>query len=157
MKWTLLTIGKTQTDYLKTGIAEYQKRLSHFIDLDIVEIPDLKHAPSVSSEERSQREGMVLLEKYLQPKHSVILLDETGKEFSSRDFSSWIEKRVAGGQDVVFVIAGPYGASASLKARADAMLSLSQMTFAHEMVRLFFLEQLYRAFAIAKHLPYHHD
>jgi 23S rRNA (pseudouridine1915-N3)-methyltransferase len=157
MKWTLLTIGKTQTDYLKTGIAEYQKRLSHFIDLDIVEIPDLKHAPSVSSEERSQREGMVLLEKYLQPKHSVILLDETGKEFSSRDFSSLIEKRVAGGQDVVFVIAGPYGASASLKARADAMLSLSQMTFAHEMVRLFFLEQLYRSFAIINHLPYHHD
>ncbi len=157
MKWTLLTIGKTQTDYLKTGIAEYQKRLSHFIDLDIVEIPDLKHAPSVSSEERSQREGMVLLEKYLQPKHSVILLDETGKEFSSRDFSSWIEKRVAGGQDVVFVIAGPYGASASLKARADAMLSLSQMTFSHEMIRLFFVEQLYRSFAIINHLPYHHD
>lgn len=157
MKCIFLTIGKTETPYLQTGIAEYQKRLSHFIDLEIAEVADLKHAPSVSPEERSLREGALLLQKYILPKHMVVLLDEAGKEFTSRTFSTWIEKRVAGGQDIVFVVAGPYGASDALKARADVMIALSQMTFSHEMIRLFFLEQLYRAFAIAKHLPYHHD
>ena len=157
MKYTLLTIGKTQTVYLQTGIAEYQKRLSHFLELEVVEVPDLKHASSVSTTERSQREGALLLEKYILPKQFVVLLDEAGKEYTSRTFSSWLEKRIAGGQDIVFVVAGPYGASDALKARADATIALSQMTFSHEMVRLFFLEQLYRAIAIIKHLPYHHD
>lgn len=157
MKITLLTVGKTQTPSIKEGIAEYMERLTHFADVALIEAPDVKQASALSPRERSEREGALLLEKYLTPKHFVVLLDEQGKEFSSQAFAQWIDKRMQGGQDVVFVVAGPYGASDALAARADATLSLSRMTFSHEMVRLFATEQLYRAFTILRGLPYHHD
>ncbi len=157
MKITLLVVGKTQTHYIKEGVTEYLERLAHFADVALLEVPDIKQASTLSPRERSEREGALLLEKYITPKHFVALLDERGKEFSSQEFAQWIDKRMQGGQDVALVVAGPYGANDALKARADTTISLSRMTFSHEMVRLFATEQLYRAFTILRGLPYHHE
>jgi 23S rRNA (pseudouridine1915-N3)-methyltransferase len=157
MKITLLVVGKTQTLYIKEGVAEYMERLTHFADVALVEVSDIKHGSTLTPRERSEREGTLLLERYLTPKHFVALLDEQGKEFSSQEFAQWIDKRLQSGQDVALVVAGPYGASDALKARADTTISLSRMTFSHEMVRLFATEQLYRAFTILRGLPYHHE
>jgi 23S rRNA (pseudouridine1915-N3)-methyltransferase len=157
MKVTLLVIGKTDKGYLKEGIDIYVKRLFHYIPFEIKIIPDLKNNKNLSAEQQKIREGEKMLEQ-IQSSDYFILLDENGKEFSSVDFSEWIEKHmVAGVRHLVFAIGGPYGFSQPLRERANGKISLSKMTFSHQMVRVIFVEQLYRAMTIIKGEPYHHQ
>jgi len=156
MKITLLVSGKTDADYLDKGIGIYEKRLTHFLPFEIIVVPALKDSRNLSQAQQKQREGESLLAK-VNTTDLLILLDEKGKQFSSVQFSEWInQKMVLGTKRLVFVIGGPYGFSEELYQRADELLSLSAMTFSHQMVRLIFAEQLYRAFSILKGLPYHH-
>jgi 23S rRNA (pseudouridine1915-N3)-methyltransferase len=156
MKVTLLVCGKTEADYLNTGIGIYEKRLAHFLPFDRVVVPALKENRNLTQAQQKQREGELLLTK-VAVSDLLILLDEKGKQFSSVQFSEWINQKMMGGtKRLVFVIGGPYGFSDELYQRADELLSLSAMTFSHQMVRLIFTEQLYRAFSILKGLPYHH-
>lgn len=157
MEIELLTVGKTQSKLLIDLIGEYTRRLKHYIPYNIVEIPDVKNAGKLSKEERKEAEGEVILGK-LTPSDVVILLDERGDMPSSREFSVLLQKFMsAGHRRVVFVVGGPYGFSSKVYDRANRLLSLSKMTFSHEMVRLFFTEQVYRAMTILNGEPYHHD
>lgn len=157
MKILLLGIGKTDAPYLLEGSNIYLKRLQHYFKTETNFIPDLKKVSQVSPEERCKKEGQALL-KVLEPADHVILLDEKGKEFSSREFSSFIQKQAnAGRKRIVFIIGGAFGFSDELYQRANQKISLSKMTFSHQMVRLFFLEQIYRACTIIKGEPYHND
>ena len=157
MKISLLTIGKTEDHYLIEGIDIYLKRLKHYIPFRIVEIPELKNTKSLSKELQKSKEAELIF-KNIQSTDYVILLDENGKEFSSKDFSVYLNKKMVGGQQrLVFIIGGPYGFSEQVYTRSNDKLSLSQMTFSHQMIRLFFAEQLYRAYTILKGEPYHHD
>lgn len=157
MKITLIAVGKTSTDYIERAIAEYVKRVNRYIPMELCVIPDIKAAKGLSEDNQKQREGQAILAA-LQPGDMVVLLDERGKEFTSREFSTMIERRMVQGlKRLVFVIGGPYGFSKEVYSRADDKLSLSRMTFTHEMVRLFFTEQLYRAMTIMRGEPYHHD
>lgn len=157
MKITLLTIGKTEDKYLNEGIDIYLKRLKHYISFKILEIPELKNTKSLSQEQQKTREAELIF-KNIQSTDHVILLDENGKELSSRGFSVFLNKKMVGGlQHLVFIVGGPYGFSDELYARSNDKLSLSKMTFSHQMIRLFFTEQLYRALSILKGEPYHHD
>lgn len=153
----LLTIGKTSTDYVKEGIAEYCKRLSRYVPYKLHELPDASRAGKISQTEQKEQEGALLL-KNISESDYVVLLDERGKEYTSREFAQWLEKVMTSGRKrALFVVGGPYGFSRKVYDRADAMISLSRMTFNHEMVRLFFTEQIYRAVSILHGLPYHHD
>ncbi len=153
----LLAIGKTDENYLETGIQKYLSRISFYIPFEWRVIPDLKNRKNLSFEQQKTMEGNLILSQ-LQPGDELVLLDETGQGFSSREFSQYIEKKkLTMTKRVVFVIGGPYGFSASVYAAAHRKLSLSPMTFSHQMVRLVFLEQLYRALTIIKGEPYHHD
>ncbi len=153
----LLTIGKTSINYIKEGIAEYCKRLKRFISYKIIELPDSKRAGKISEKEQKESEGELIL-KNLTDSDYVILLDEAGKEYSSREFAEYLQRQMSSGRKrIIFVIGGPYGFSDSVYQRSDAKISLSRMTFNHEMVRLFFTEQVYRGFSIINGLPYHHD
>lgn len=157
MKITLLTIGKTEDKYLNEGIDIYLKRLKHYISFKILEIPELKNTKSLSQEQQKTREAELIF-KNIQSTDHVILLDENGKEFTSRGFSVFLNKKMIGGlQHLVFIVGGPYGFSDELYSRSNDKLSLSQMTFSHQMIRLLFTEQLYRALSILKGEPYHHD
>ena len=157
MKITLLTIGKTEDKYLNEGIDIYLKRLKHYISFKILEIPELKNTKSLSQEQQKTREAELIF-KNMQSTDHVILLDENGKELSSRGFSVFLNKKMVGGlQHLVFIVGGPYGFSDELYARSNDKLSLSKMTFSHQMIRLLFTEQLYRALSILKGEPYHHD
>lgn len=157
MKVMLLAIGKTDENYLETGIQKYLSRISFYIPFEWRVIPDLKNRKNLSFEQQKTMEGNLILSQ-LQPGDELVLLDETGQGFSSREFSQYIEKKqLTMTKRVVFVIGGPYGFSASVYAAAHRKLSLSPMTFSHQMVRLVFLEQLYRALTIIKGEPYHHD
>lgn len=157
MKVMLLAIGKTDENYLETGIQKYLSRISFYIPFEWRVIPDLKNRKNLSFEQQKTMEGNLILSQ-LQPGDELVLLDETGQGFSSREFSQYIEKKqLTMTKRVVFVIGGPYGFSASVYAAAHRKLSLSPMTFSHQMVRLIFLEQLYRALTIIKGEPYHHD
>jgi 23S rRNA (pseudouridine1915-N3)-methyltransferase len=157
MKVTLLVIGKTDKEYLREGIDVYTKRLFHYIPFEIKTIPDIKNSKNLSHEQQKTREGEQML-AHIQPADCLILLDENGKEFSSVDFSRWIEQQmVASVRHIVFVIGGPYGFSQSMHKRANSKISLSKMTFSHQMVRVIFTEQLYRAMTIIKGEPYHHQ
>ena len=157
MKVMLLAIGKTDENYLETGIQKYLSRISFYIPFEWRVIPDLKNRKNLSFEQQKTMEGNLILSQ-LQPGDELVLLDETGQGFSSREFSQYIEKKkLTMTKRVVFVIGGPYGFSASVYAAAHRKLSLSPMTFSHQMVRLVFLEQLYRALTIIKDEPYHHD
>lgn len=157
MKITLIAVGKTSTDYIERGIAEYFKRCNRYMPMELCVIPDVKAAKALSEDSQKQREGQAILAA-LQPGDVVVLLDERGKEFTSREFSGMIARRMIQGlKRLVFVIGGPYGFSKEVYSRADDKLSLSRMTFTHEMVRLFFAEQLYRAMTIMRGEPYHHD
>ena len=157
MKISLLTIGKTEDHYLIEGIDIYLKRLKHYIPFRIVEIPELKNTKSLSKELQKSKEAELIF-KNIQSTDYVILLDENGKEFSSKDVSVYLNKKMVGGQQpLVFIIGGPYGFSEQVYTRSNDKLSLSQMTFSHQMIRLFFAEQLYRAYTILKGEPYHHD
>ena len=157
MKITLLVIGKTEDKYLKEGIEKYLKRLKHYIKFDLQEIPELKNTKSLTEDQQKTKEAE-LLNKFLNPQDHIVLLDERGHEFTSVQFSAFINKKMLGSvQNLVFIVGGPYGFDQSLQSIAKDKLSLSKMTFSHQMVRLFFVEQLYRAFTILKGEPYHHE
>lgn len=156
MKATLLVIGKTDKDFVKKGIDEYQKRLVHYLPFEFKIIPDLKNTKNLSENQQKQKEGELILEK-LKPTDTLILLDENGKEFSSVGFSKFMEqKMISGTRNLVFVIGGPYGFSEEVYKKAQGKISLSKMTFSHQMIRMIFIEQLYRAMTIIKGEPYHH-
>lgn len=157
MEIVLITIGKTKTDYLVAGTGEYLKRLKNYIPYQILELPDIKGAKSLTETAQKQKEGELILSR-LTASDFVVLLDEKGREYTSMEFASWMEKQMASGKKrVVFAVGGPYGFSPDVYARGDAKLSLSKMTFNHEMVRLFFTEQVYRAMTILRGEPYHHE
>ncbi|MCT4602892.1 MAG: 23S rRNA (pseudouridine(1915)-N(3))-methyltransferase RlmH [Marinifilum sp.] len=156
MKATLLVIGKTDKDFVKKGIDEYQKRLVHYLPFEFKIIPDLKNTRNLSENQQKQKEGELILEK-LKPTDTLVLLDENGKEFSSVGFSKFMEQKMIGGtKNLVFVIGGPYGFSEEVYKKAQGKVSLSKMTFSHQMIRMIFIEQLYRAMTIIKGEPYHH-
>lgn len=157
MKFTLMVVGKTATRYLKQGIDEYVSRLSHYISFDIQHITDIKNTKKLTEAQQKQAEGANILQR-TEASDYVVLLDEHGKEYTSVDFSTYIQKRMSSGSKrVVFVVGGPYGFSPDVYARANDKISLSKMTFSHEMIRLIFTEQLYRACTILNHEPYHHE
>lgn len=156
MKITLLVIGKTDQKYLKEGIEIYQKRLKRYISFDMKVIPDLKNSKNLSESEQKQKEGKMILDS-LQPNDEVVLLDERGKEYTSPEFAQFLQKKMlASTRSLVFIIGGPYGFSDEIYKRANGKLGLSKMTFSHQMIRLFFTEQIYRAMTILKGEPYHH-
>jgi 23S rRNA (pseudouridine1915-N3)-methyltransferase len=157
MKLELWAIGKTNEDYLKTGIETYQKRLKHYINFSIDIIPNIKQRKNLTFQQIKFKEGELILNK-TQKSDFLILLDDKGKTFTSEQFAKHIDKLMAQGhRRVIFLIGGAYGFSEAVYKRSNARLSLSAMTFSHQMVRLFFVEQLYRAFTILKNEPYHHS
>lgn len=157
MKITLLTIGKTEDSYLKEGIEKYLKRLKHYVSFKVLELPELKNTKSLSADQQKAKEAE-LIHKHIASTDQLILLDEKGKELSSVQFSGFLNKKMLGSvQHMVFVVGGPYGFDPAIQNRADDKISLSKMTFSHQMVRLFFIEQLYRSFTILKGEPYHHE
>lgn len=157
MRITLLTVGKTNDLSFKNAISEYQKRLKFYISFDIEEIPSLKNTKNLTEDNQKRMEGELIL-KSLQSDDMVVLLDDKGSEFTSKQFASYIEKKSASGlKRLVFVVGGPYGFSDEVYQRANDKVSLSRMTFSHQMVRLVFTEQLYRAMTIIQGEPYHHE
>ena len=157
MKITLLTVGKTDKDWVRKGLEIYSSRLGHYIPFTINEIPELKNVSALSREQIKEKEGALILAA-VKDSDDVILLDERGKEMPSVEWAAMLEGRLArGGKGIVFVIGGAYGFSGAVYARANAKISLSKMTFSHQMVRVIFLEQLYRAFTIMRGEPYHHE
>lgn len=157
MKIALLTVGKTDRDWVRQGLDIYVSRLKHHIPFSIIEIPELKNVSALSREQIKTREGELLL-KNIRPTDDVILLDEHGKEFSSTEFAKILQDKISYvGKDIVFIIGGAYGFSDAVYQRSNSKISLSRMTFSHQMVRAIFAEQLYRAFTIIKGEPYHHE
>ena len=157
MKIELAVIGKTSIGYLKQGIDEYIKRLKHYVPFEIKYIDDIKNTKNISEDQQKRTEGAKIL-SLLDKSDFVVLLDEHGKEYTSMQYSSYIQKRMLiGVKKVVFVIGGPYGFSQEVYDRANDKISFSKMTFNHEMIRLIFTEQLYRAYTIINHEPYHHE
>lgn len=157
MKITLLTVGKTDKDWVRQGIDIYTTRMKHYFPFSIIEIPELKNVASLSEDQIKTKEGELIL-KNIKPTEDVILLDERGREFSSIEFAKVLQDKISYiGKDIVFVIGGAYGFSEAVKQRANSKISLSKMTFSHQMVRAIFVEQLYRAFTIMKGEPYHHE
>jgi 23S rRNA (pseudouridine1915-N3)-methyltransferase len=157
MKIKLLAIGKTDDKNLQTLIENYQNRLKHYINFELEVIPDIKNVKNLSEVQQKEKEGELILSK-LAPTDQLILLDEKGKEFRSIQFSEFLQKKMnAGIKQLVLVIGGPYGFSETVYKKAQGKISLSKMTFSHQMIRLFMVEQLYRAFTILKNEPYHHE
>ncbi|MDE7460527.1 MAG: 23S rRNA (pseudouridine(1915)-N(3))-methyltransferase RlmH [Paramuribaculum sp.] len=157
MKIIIMAVGRTATDYLRTATDDYVRRASRYMPVEFVIIPDIKTSRTLDEGVQKEREGAKIIEG-LQPGDRVVLLDEHGRQMTSREFAGFIEKSaVVGLKRIVFVIGGPYGFSDEVHRRADSELSLSRMTFSHEMVRLFFAEQVYRAMTILRGEPYHHD
>ena len=156
MNVSLITIGKTKTSYLIQGIEEYLKRLGHYLPLNIVQIPDLKNASRLSRDEQKEAEGALILQKILPGDHTV-LLDERGRQYTSEEYASKLQGfMVSGLKRLNLVIGGPFGFSKAVYDKADELMSLSKMTFNHEMIRLFILEQTYRAMTILRGEKYHH-
>jgi len=157
MKIKLLAIGKTDNPALEQLFQLYQKRLKHYIKFELEIIPDIKNVKNLSKMQQKEKEGELIL-KRLQPTDLLVLLDEKGKEFRSIEFSNYMQKKMNSGiKQLVFVIGGPYGFSQNVYQKANEKISLSKMTFSHQMVRLFLIEQVYRAFTIIKNEPYHHE
>ncbi|KIA94200.1 50S rRNA methyltransferase [Pedobacter kyungheensis] len=156
MKITLIAIGKTEDKYLIEGIDKYINRLKHYINFSFLAIPDVKNVKNLSEAQQKAKEAE-LLHKQINNGDMVILLDEKGKKYSSVEFSNYLNKQMIGSvQHLIFIIGGPYGFDESIYKRANSLISLSDMTFSHQMIRLFFVEQLYRGFSILKGEPYHH-
>ncbi|RKE94957.1 23S rRNA (pseudouridine(1915)-N(3))-methyltransferase RlmH [Ichthyenterobacterium magnum] len=152
----LLAIGKTDNKQLQALIDDYQKRLSHYIKFEFDIIPDIKNVKNLSEAQQKQKEGELILSK-ISNTDALLLLDENGKQFDSVEFSNYLQKRMNSGiKRLVFVIGGPYGFSEDVYKKMQSKLSLSRMTFSHQMIRLFVIEQLYRGFTILKNEPYHH-
>lgn len=157
MKITLLAVGKTDDSRIEELIQVYAQRLSHYINFELQLLPDLKNTKNMSEDKQKQEEGKIILQQ-LETSDFVTLLDERGKRLTSLQFAELINKRsVSGLKRLVFIIGGPYGFSQEIYTRANSKLSLSDMTFSHQMVRLFATEQIYRAFTILKNEPYHHE
>ncbi len=156
MKTELIVVGRTVSKHFSTLIDDYRERIGHYMPLSITTIPELKNTKSLSEEQQKSAEGELIL-KQLQSSDTVVLLDERGREPRSIELAAWLEKKQSTARRLVFVIGGPYGFSAPVYERANEKLSLSQLTFSHQMVRLIFVEQLYRACTIIKGEPYHHE
>ena len=156
MKTELILVSKTTDKHLAAGIDDYVSRICHYLPFAITVIPELKNTKNMTEEQQKVREGELILQK-IQPSDTVVLLDEHGKEFRSIEFADWLQKKQNTARRLVFVIGGPYGFSESIYKRTDEQLSLSKMTFSHQMVRLLFVEQIYRACTIIKGEPYHHE
>ena len=157
MKITLLTVGKTDRDWVRQGLDIYVSRLKHYIPFVLTEIPELKNVSSLSAEQIKTREGELIL-KNIRPGDDVILFDERGRQYTSVELARPLQDKISYiGKDIVFVIGGAYGFSQAVYDRADSKLSLSKMTFSHQMVRAIAAEQIYRAFTIMRGEPYHHE
>ncbi|WP_299048413.1 23S rRNA (pseudouridine(1915)-N(3))-methyltransferase RlmH [uncultured Polaribacter sp.] len=157
MKIKLLAIGKTDNKNLIQLIDEYQNRLKHYIKFELEIIPDIKNAKNLSETQQKEKEGSLILSK-LQNTDQLILLDDKGKDFTSIQFSKYLQKKMNSGlKQLVLVIGGPYGFSETVYKKAQGKISLSKMTFSHQMIRLFVVEQLYRGYTILKNEPYHHE
>jgi 23S rRNA (pseudouridine1915-N3)-methyltransferase len=157
MNIRLLTIGKTDNKSLQTLIDDYTKRLSFYVKFDLEIIQDIKNVKNLSEAQQKEKEGELILSK-ITPTDHLILLDENGKTLSSVGFSDFLQKKMnAGTKTLVFVIGGPYGFSETVYQKAQGKVSLSEMTFSHQMVRLFVIEQIYRGFTILRNEPYHHQ
>lgn len=156
MKSLLILVGKTTDKLYQTAIADYTDRIGHYMPFDILVIPELKNTRALSEAQQKEREGDLIL-KELTPQDTVVLLDEHGRERRSIEFAEWLRKKQQTARRLVFIIGGPYGFSPAVYQRANDQISLSQMTFSHQMVRLIFVEQLYRACTILKGEKYHHE
>lgn len=156
MKTELIVVGRTVSKHFSTLIDDYRERIGHYMPFGITVIPELKNTKSLSEEQQKSAEGELIL-KQLQPSDTVVLLDEHGQEPRSVELAAWLEKKQVSARRLVFVIGGPYGFSTAVYNRANEKLSLSKLTFSHQMVRLIFVEQLYRACTIIKGEPYHHE
>ena len=157
MKIILLTVGKTDKDWVKEGLDIYVSRLKHYIPFSVVEIPELKNVSALSKDQIKTREGELIL-KNVRPTDDLILMDERGKQYTSVELARVLQDKISYiGKDIVFVIGGAYGFSDAVYSRADSKISLSKMTFSHQMVRAIFAEQIYRAFTIMRGEPYHHE
>lgn len=157
MKAVLLVVGKTDEGYVNVGIEKYAGRINKYMPFEIAVIPDLKNTKNLQQVQQKQKEGELILKK-IQPGDFVVLLDEKGKSFSSVEFAKWLNTVLVNSyKRVVFVIGGPYGFSESVYQKAQAKISISRMTFSHQLIRLIFTEQFYRAHSILKGEPYHHE
>ena len=157
MRIGLILVGKTVNKHFVELIDDYAGRVKHYVGFDITVIPELKNTKNLSTDQQKQQEGELIL-KQLQGGDYVVLLDEHGKEFRSVEFSKWVEQKMQTvNKRLVFIIGGPYGFSPEVYAKANEKISLSKMTFSHQMVRLIFVEQLYRAMTIMRGEPYHHE
>ena len=156
MKTILILVGKTTDKHFQAGIDDYTGRISHYMPFDTVTIPELRNTKNLSEEPQKTAEGELIL-RQIQPTDTVVLLDEHGKELRSVEYARWLQQKQQTARRLVFVVGGPYGFSDAVYERANEKISLSKMTFSHQMVRLIFTEQLYRACTIIKGEPYHHE
>lgn len=157
MQITVIAIGKTDRTELEQLMAVYTKRLNHYVKFEIVLIPDIRNRKNLSEDQQREKEGELLLAQ-LGPTDTLVLMDERGTQYSSMDFAQYLQKKMNSGiKNLVLAIGGPYGFSEAVYARSTGKIGLSKMTFSHQMVRLFLLEQLYRAFTILRNEPYHHQ
>jgi 23S rRNA (pseudouridine1915-N3)-methyltransferase len=157
MKIQLLVVGKTHQDFVEKGLAEFCSRVKHYLPFELEVIPEYKNTKNLSFEQQKEKEGELIL-KSVQPGDVVVLLDEHGKEFTSLQFAGSLEKKMHSvPKRLVFVSGGPYGFSSKVRAAAQEQIALSQMTFSHQLIRLIFVEQLYRAMTILNNEPYHHE
>lgn len=157
MKTCLLVIGKTDATYIREGIEEYEKRLKRYIPYEMKVLPDVKMGKNRNESLQKEKEGEMILEQLL-PADVVVLLDEKGRQYTSVEFSEYLAQKMLGGvKRLVFVVGGPYGFADAVYQRGNEKISLSKMTFSHQMVRMIFAEQIYRAMTILKGEPYHHE
>lgn len=156
MKIHLLLVGKTTNRELDTLISDYQDRLRHYVNLEMVVIPELRNTKSLSESQQKQREGELILQT-VPAQTDMVLLDEHGAEFRSLELAQWLQKKLASGRDLWLVVGGPYGFSEAVYERANGKLSISRLTFSHQMIRLLVVEQLYRAMTILRGENYHHE
>lgn len=156
MKTLLMLVGKTTDKHFQAGIDDYVERIGHYMPFELSIVPELKNTKSLTEDQQKKAEGDLIL-RQLQPSDTVVLLDEHGKELRSIEFAQWLENKRNTARRLVFVVGGPYGFSKEVYARANEQLSLSKMTFSHQMIRLVFTEQVYRACTIIKGEPYHHE
>lgn len=156
MRISLLMVGKTTDPRLISLIEDYRKRLTHYVPFELVVLPDLKNTKSLSEEQIKTAEGEAIL-RFVTPSMDVVLLDEHGREFRSIEYAEWLQKKMGSGKDLTLVIGGPYGFSEAVYQRADGKVSLSRMTFSHQMIRIMVIEQIYRAMTILRGEPYHHE
>ncbi|NNE76077.1 MAG: 23S rRNA (pseudouridine(1915)-N(3))-methyltransferase RlmH [Pricia sp.] len=157
MTITLLAMGKTDSHHLQELVSVYENRLKHYVKFESISIPDIKKTKNLSIEQQKEKEGALILKKVNQT-DVLILLDEKGKQYTSKDFSGYLQKKMNSGiKNLVLAIGGPYGFSSAVHERSQGKISLSKMTFSHQMVRLFVIEQVYRAFTILRNEPYHNE